>query len=147
MVMLLTVAVFAATAAAAPHTVYPEPALPSGWVSQFSEPMVAGRDAASVVHLVAKVTLAVREQNMDRIRKIAMDVSNPDSNIYGKYLSQAKVDEITAPAAADVTAVRSWLIAERFAGTVLGSRAVLYEEHDFRRYSSTRVPVGPANRL
>jgi len=55
------------------------------------------------------VTLAVREQHMDKIRAIALDVSNPDSPDYGQYLSQARVDEITAPAAVDVTAVRSWL--------------------------------------
>ena len=88
---MLLLAVIAATAAAAPHTSYPEPTLPSGWVDHFSEAM--GRDAASVV----KVTLAVREQNMDQIREIALDVSNPDSPTYGHYLSQAQVDEITAP--------------------------------------------------
>ena len=78
-----------ATTAAAPHTVYPEPALPSGWVSQFSE--VTGHDEVSNV----KVTLAVREQNMDTICEIALDVSNPDSSAYGKYLRQAQIDEIT----------------------------------------------------
>ena len=69
--LLLTfgLAVFAATAAAATpaalHTVYPEPALPSGWASQSSD---RGGDE------VSKVTLAVREQNMDTIRAIALDV-------------------------------------------------------------------------
>lgn len=66
---LLAFAVFVATANAAaeqpPHTVYPEPALPSGWASQSSD---RGGDE------VSKVTLAVREQNMDTIRAIALDV-------------------------------------------------------------------------
>ena len=83
--------------AAPPHTVYPEPALPSGWASQFSK---------AVGDEIFKVTLAVHEQNMDRIREMALDVSTPDSSAYGKYLDQAQIDEITAPAAADVAALR-----------------------------------------
>jgi subtilase family serine protease len=120
--LLLTfgLAVFAATAAAATpaalHTVYPEPALPPGWVRlPFSEE-ATGRDAASSEG--STVTLAVREQNMDTIREIALDVSNPDSSTYGKHLTQAQIDEITAPTAADVAAVRSWLVAEHFEGNV-----------------------------
>jgi len=110
------VAATAATATAAPRTVvYPEPALPLGWASPISE--VTGRGAASSSK-VASVTMAVREQNMDRIREIALNVSNPDSSTYGKYLTQAQIDEITAPTMADVTAVRSWLTAEHFEGDV-----------------------------
>ena len=47
--LLLTLAVFVATTAEAaePHTVYPEPPLPSGWVTQFSE--VTGGDVVSKV--------------------------------------------------------------------------------------------------
>ena len=96
--------------AAPPHTVYPEPALPSGWASQFSK--AAGDE-------IFKVTLAVHEQNMDRIREMALNVSTPGSSAYGKYLDQAQIDEITAPAAADVAAVRSWLAAEQFEGHVV----------------------------
>lgn len=95
---------------APPHTVYPEPALPSGWASQFSK---------AVGDEIFKVTLAVHEQNMDRIREMALNVSTPSSSAYGKYLDQAQIDEITAPAAADVAAVRSWLAAEQFEGHVV----------------------------
>ena len=59
---------------------------------------------------MVKVTFAVRENNMDTIRKIALDVSDPNSPNYGRYLTQTQIDEITAPAAADVAAVRSWLV-------------------------------------
>ena len=69
---MLLLSVLAATTAA--DTIYPEPTLPLGWVRQISESMVTGRDAANMV----KVTLAVREPNMDKIREIALDVSNPD---------------------------------------------------------------------
>ena len=105
-VLLLTFAASVVSAAPHAHTVYPEPALPPGWASdsasQFSEAMPV-RDE------VFKVTLAVREQNMDRIHDMALNVSTPDSSTYGQYLTQAQIDEITAPTAADVTAVRSWL--------------------------------------
>jgi len=109
--LLLTFAAAPVASAAPPHTVYPEPALPSGWASQFPE--------ATVREEVFKVTLAVREQNMDRIREMALEVSTPDSSTYGQYLTQAQIDEITAPTAADVTAVRSWLAAEQFEGDVV----------------------------
>ena len=109
--LLLAFAAAAVVSAAPPHTVYPEPALPSGWASQISE--ATGRDE------VCKVTLAVREQNMDRIREMALGVSTPGSSTYGQYLTQAQIDEITAPTAADVTAVRSWLAAEQFEGDVV----------------------------
>jgi tripeptidyl-peptidase-1 len=114
---LITCFALCVCAVAQPHTFYPEPALPSGWANQFSK--AVGHDAANIV----KVTLAVREQNMDKIREIALDVSNPDSPIYGKYLSQAQVDEITAPTAVDVAAVRSWLTTEQFPGNVEESQA------------------------
>ena len=108
--LVLTFAASVVSAAPPPHTVYPEPALPSGWANQFSK--ATGGDE------VVKVTLAVHEQNMDRIREMALDVSTPDSSAYGKYLDQAQIDEITAAAAADVAAVRSWLAAEQFEGHV-----------------------------
>ena len=129
---MLLLASIVATAAAAPHarTFYPEPALPAGWVDPlsvdlFSNPTAVdaereGRRRETETEL--RVTIAVREQNMDEIREIALDVSDPGSPSYGRYLSQARVDEITAPAAADVTAVRSWL-REQFAGNVDEVRA------------------------
>ena len=46
-------------------------------------------------------------------------MSTPGSSTYGKYLGQAQIDEITAPIAVDVTAVRSWLAAEQFEGDVV----------------------------
>jgi len=114
--LLLAFAAASVVSAAPPHTVYPEPALPPGWASdsasQFSEAMPV-RDE------VFKVTLAVREQNMDRIHDMALNVSTPDSSTYGQYLAQAQIDEITAPTTADVTAVRSWLAAEQFEGDVV----------------------------
>jgi tripeptidyl-peptidase-1 len=113
--LLLAFAAAAVVSAAPPHTVYPEPALPPGWASDSA----SQSSEATVRDEVFKVTLAVREQNMDRIREMALDVSTPDSSTYGQYLTQAQIDEITAPTAADVTAVRSWLAAEQFEGNVV----------------------------
>ena len=143
---MLLLAVIAATAAATPHVFYPEPALPSGWASAASTAGAAGTAgtagagaaaaaaaagaagaagaaAAGTTIDVVTVTLAVREQNMDKIREIARSVSDPDSPRYGVYLSQGQVDEITGPTEADVAAVRSWLIAEQFAGDVEETQA------------------------
>jgi len=116
--LLLGLAATAAAAAPAAHTLYPEPSMPKGWTSFFSEAITAHHDDEATI----KVTLALREQNMDKMRQIALDVSDPDSPIYGRYLTTAQIDEIAAPAAADLAAVRAWLSEARFAGTVEEAR-------------------------
>lgn len=54
-------------------------------------------------------TIAIREQGIDEIKRIALDVSDPASASYGKFLTQEQLDKISAPKEADVIAVTSWL--------------------------------------
>ena len=51
----------------------------------------------------------MREQRLDAIKKIALDVNDPDSPNYGQFLSQEQLDGLVAPAAEDMAAVKGWL--------------------------------------
>ena len=51
----------------------------------------------------------MREQRLDAIKKIALDVNDPDSPNYGQFLAQEQLDGLVAPAAEDMAAVKGWL--------------------------------------
>ena len=48
-------------------------------------------------------------QGIDAVKQIALEVSDPDSPTYGRFLSQQQLDEMTRPADADVATVARWL--------------------------------------
>merc|ERR1712151_401762 len=50
-----------------------------------------------------------KQSNLAELYKIASEVSDPQHPSYGQYLSNAKISELTAPSAADVAAVETWL--------------------------------------
>ena len=64
---------------------------------------------AASPHANITFALALRERNLDALERIAMDVSSPQSERYGKFLSQRELDELTAPAPADISALEAWL--------------------------------------
>lgn len=68
----------------------------------------AQHEAVSADHEVT-FSFAVKEQGLDEIKRVATEVSDPDSPKYGQYLTQAQIDEIVAPKTEDVQAVTSWL--------------------------------------
>ena len=55
------------------------------------------------------ITLAVRERNLDELRTVAHEVSDPRHERYGKFLSTAQIDALIAPSPADVVRVTDWL--------------------------------------
>ena len=59
----------------------------------------------------AKLTVrfSIVEQNLDRIKHIALAVSDPTSPVYGDFPTQQQIDDIVAPKAEDVAAVTDWL--------------------------------------
>jgi len=67
---------------------------------------------------VVKFTFVVQEQGGAEVRRVASAVSDPSSPAYGKYLTQAQLDGITRPAAADMSAVKQWLTASQVSYTV-----------------------------
>ena len=115
--LILAVATSAVTAtsslARAPHPIVAIDPLPKangrrvsegeythGWVKSPSP--VEARTAVSF-------TVVVREQGMDAVKQIALEVSDPDSPKHGCFLTQHQLDDITRPADADIAAVTRWL--------------------------------------
>ena len=86
-------------AAAASGVVHSEGAYTNGWQK------LGVVSAATPVQF----TIVVKERNADRVKQISREVSDPTSPKYGKFLTQDELDQLTAPAAADMTTVTSWL--------------------------------------
>lgn len=76
------------------------PAVPEGWQLQTAP---APADHKLDLHI------RLREENMDRLQQRVMEVSDPDNNDYGKHLSKAEVDALTAPTKETVDSVTRWL--------------------------------------
>ncbi|CEJ87169.1 hypothetical protein VHEMI04326 [[Torrubiella] hemipterigena] len=76
-------------------------AVPTAWAS-------AGKaDGATVV----KAQIGIKQNNIKGLQEKLMDIANPESPNYGKWLSKEELAKFTAPAAADVDAVKAWLAA------------------------------------
>jgi subtilase family serine protease len=93
--MYASAAIFAALigqAAAMPYN--------NGWVIS-PEPVGAGAEVT--------VTIVVREQGAEKIRRIAHQVSDPSSPSYGDFLTSAQITDITAPRPEDMKVVTTWL--------------------------------------
>lgn len=54
-------------------------------------------------------TISVKQPNLDQLEAAALAVSDPTSPTYGAYLSQNRIDELTAPSAHAITTVTNWL--------------------------------------
>jgi subtilase family serine protease len=54
-------------------------------------------------------SFSVVEQNMDKIRTIVQEVSDPHSTRYGEYLTSAQIEEMTRPKKEDIATVSNWL--------------------------------------
>jgi hypothetical protein len=89
-----------ASASAFDGTVISQMAYPEDWKILPNEPRSS---------LPVKITLAVQEQNLDRVLEIAREVSDPKSARYGEFLTQIQLDEMTAPLAEDMGNVTGWL--------------------------------------
>lgn len=51
----------------------------------------------------------LKQRNMDQLQAKLLDISDPGSDNYGKWMSTKAIDELTKPSDADITAVKSWL--------------------------------------
>jgi subtilase family serine protease len=85
---------------------HPEGIYANGWAKQ-AMPASGSTDV--------KFTIVVKEQGIEEVQRIALDVNDPTSVNYGQFLTQEKLDSLTAPKASDVLAVKSWLNANGIA--------------------------------
>ena len=74
-------------------------AVPAGW--EFKK--------AAPANLKINMHIAMKEQNMEVLQDRLMAMSTPGHADYGKHMSKAEVDALTAPSAASVDSVKSWL--------------------------------------
>lgn len=60
---------------------------------------------------VIKAQIGLKQNNIKGLQEKLLDISNPNSRNYGKWLSQEEIAKYTAPAEENVAAVKSWLAA------------------------------------
>ncbi len=73
--------------------------LPSKWVA------TGAADANAVI----KGQIGIKQNNIQGLQAKLADIADPNSPNYGQWLSKEEVDKYSAPAAADVAAVKAWL--------------------------------------
>lgn len=100
MLRALIAATFLTTAVAEELVLHVAPELPDGWAPSVREVVVNER---------LTLRFSLREQNLDELRKIAMRVSDPRSDMYGKHLSTAEIYNLTRPSVADAAILGQWL--------------------------------------
>lgn len=66
------------------------------------------KDAAPA-DMTIDMHIGLKEENMAKLEQIAYQVSDPTHSSYGKHLSKADIDAMTAPTAETVDAVTEWL--------------------------------------
>ncbi|OAA74834.1 family S53 protease-like protein [Akanthomyces lecanii RCEF 1005] len=86
--------------AASPLALFHElKSIPSQWVSK----------GQADKNVPIKVQIGLKQSNIQGLQEKLLDISNPSSPNYGKWLSKEEVASYTAPAAGNVEAVKAWL--------------------------------------
>ena len=99
---LLTILLSIASAAdVSKTTTFDAPELTNGW--KYSSNSLTLSDER------VSFTVYAKEQNLQKIKDIALTVSDPTSSSYGNYLSTEQLAEITKPKASDVNTIKQWL--------------------------------------
>ncbi|KAM3552720.1 hypothetical protein ARSEF4850_007251 [Beauveria asiatica] len=75
------------------------PSVPDGWQLKASAPA----DEKLNLHI------RLKEENIDRLQKRTLEISDPDHADYGKHLTKGEVDTLTAPTKDTVDSVTGWL--------------------------------------
>lgn len=73
--------------------------VPNGWEFHSAAPSA----------LKINMHIGLKEQNMDKLHQRLMQISNPSHADYGKHMSKADVEAMTAPSKATVDTVNAWL--------------------------------------
>ncbi|KAJ6783209.1 hypothetical protein PWT90_01249 [Aphanocladium album] len=92
--------VFAAPATPGPMAKFAElKTAPSNWISQ------GPADGSAIIH--AKI--GIKQKDITGLQQKLLDISNPKSSNYGKWLTQEEVQQYTAPDDGHVAAIKAWL--------------------------------------
>ncbi|KAJ3493921.1 hypothetical protein NLG97_g4417 [Lecanicillium saksenae] len=96
----LASSVFAAPAIPGPMAKFAEiKTAPTNWVN-------SGRADGSAM---LQARIGIKQKDITGLQQKLLDISNPNSANYGKWLSQEQIQEYTAPDASHVAAITAWL--------------------------------------
>lgn len=56
------------------------------------------------------IRFSLKQQNLEALKRLASDVSDPRSSFYGRFVPRAEISRLTAPDSAHVEAVEDWLV-------------------------------------
>ena len=73
--------------------------IPNGWADK----------GAPSANIALKMQIALKQQDMTGLEQTFLDVSNPKSPNYGKWLSKEELEKYTSPSSETVQAVTTWL--------------------------------------
>lgn len=68
-------------------------------------------DGPADSNALIKARIGIKQNNIRGLQQKLMDISDPKSKNYGKWLSKEEMQKFTAPADSDVAAVKAWLAA------------------------------------
>jgi len=114
--MLRTLCFIVGVSAAAAQVPHEAPKMPEGWR--------AVNDVVSPGQAVT-VHLALKQQNLDELYRVAYAVSDPSGPDYGQHLSSAQLNDLTAPSVADLAQVEEWLAAAGVPSTRLAGEETI----------------------
>lgn len=75
-------------------------AVPLGWELE----------AAAPPQMTIAMHIGLKESNLDKLEQRMLEISDPDHPNYGKHMSKADVDALTAPSKDTIDAVTKWLM-------------------------------------
>lgn len=75
------------------------------------QPSMWKSEGAADKGVMITAQIGLKQSNIPGLQAKLLDVSNPESPNYGKWLSQEQIAAFTAPAAGNVEAVKAWLAA------------------------------------
>lgn len=77
------------------------------------------RDSRLEPDAIVPVRIGLKQNNLDLGAERLMSISHPDSEHYGKHLSEEEVHDLFAPSDDTVNAVRDWLISSSIDARVI----------------------------
>ena len=58
---------------------------------------------------IIELTFAIKQRNTDKLEKLLLEVSNPDSPAYGQYLTVDQITKLISPSRRSFSTVKRWL--------------------------------------
>ena len=77
--------------------------IPTGWMQ---ETII---ESSATTEIQFKFSISMKENSIDSLKKLALDVNDPRSTNYGKFLTSNEIESMTVPSQERLSKVTSWL--------------------------------------